>query len=131
MIWLLAALIAIAFVEVLLRLPLMPALARLLATARQVHRVITSPRISDHWKEKTLVAYAGRLLRYSLLICGLLTFAFAVTALTGYILAQPFDAELLVFLIEVEGCIFATVVSLGYVFARSRFVRSRLVARQL
>jgi len=131
MTWLLAALIAIAFVEILLRLPLMPALARLLATARQVRRVIASPRISDHWKEKSLVVYAGRLLRHSLVISALLGFACALITLAGLALALPLEADFFGFLATLEGAIFATVVSLAYVFARSRLVRSRLVPRQL
>lgn len=131
MTWLLTALLSIAFVEILLRLPLMPAVARLLTTVRQVRTVVASPRISDHWKEKTLIVYAGRLLRNSLLIFGLLYVTLVATALASCVLSQSLDNSILALLVTVEGAIFATLVSLGYVFARSRLSGSHLVPSQL
>jgi len=126
MAWLLTALISIAFVELLLVLPVVPAVGRLMATARQVRVVIGSPRISDHWKEKALVVYAGHLLGHSLQLSGLLLLAFALVGATGCLATLALDSGFAEFVMSAQGVAFATLLSLGYIF-----VRSRLVARQL
>lgn len=54
--------------EIALRLPLGRVLATLRHMPAKAARVVGSARISDTWKEKVLPAYAGRILRASLLL---------------------------------------------------------------
>jgi len=63
----LAAVIAtLAAVEVARMLPLTRALAQARAVSSRAVSVVRANRISDHWKERVLPVYAGRLLGASL-----------------------------------------------------------------
>lgn len=56
--WLLSALLCILLVELVRRLPLGEIMATILDTVGRSIRVVGAPRISDHWKEKAMGAYA-------------------------------------------------------------------------
>lgn len=120
--WLLAAALAVILVEILAALPLLPEAGRLLATVTKVQRTIASPRISDHWKEKVLVAYAGTMLRKSLTIFALMLCMAGAVALAGYGVALAFDSGFPAFMLSLEGTLFITAASLAYAFARFRLV---------
>ncbi len=62
----------LAVVELFFRLPFMARVEAVNAGALRALGVVRSPRISDHWKEKVLPSYAGRILRASLGLGGLL-----------------------------------------------------------
>ena len=55
--------VSVLAVECALRLPLLSAGARIAEVSRKAGRVMTSSAISDHWKEKVLLVYAGRTFR--------------------------------------------------------------------
>lgn len=59
-------------VESVIRLPLARGLARAGRTANRATRVMRAPSISDHWKERAMLAYAGVLFRTSLGLAGLI-----------------------------------------------------------
>lgn len=54
--------------ELLLSLPLRTTISASLVIAVKIYRILRSNRISDHWKEITLLTYAKLILKYSLLI---------------------------------------------------------------
>ena len=54
--------------ELFLRLPVRSKALQLTRTLNQVFRVLLSPRISDHWKERVILAYANRLMLCSILL---------------------------------------------------------------
>ena len=58
----------IAVVELMARLPLKTAVDGLLLYIPKAVHLITSSKISDHWKEKVIPVYAGKILRASLLL---------------------------------------------------------------
>ncbi len=58
--------------EIALRLPLARVLQTLTGSAKKVMHVIGSSQISDTWKEKTVPAYAGRIMIASLSLFGCL-----------------------------------------------------------
>lgn len=62
-----SALAAILVVEIALASPLIKLLGALAAHGRKSLLLISSKRISDHWKERMLPVYALRMLRASLL----------------------------------------------------------------
>jgi hypothetical protein len=122
MVWLLVALASIGFVEVLLRLPFRGLLFQLKMVVIKVRRVVLSPRISDHWKEKVLLAYAFAMLKTSVLLFGCLilgTFPLAAAVLVGRSLSVDVPGLLSSWL----GVLFATLVAVGYVKVRHGFAR--------
>jgi hypothetical protein len=60
-VWALIGLAAILASEVILRLPFARALHRVSDGSRKAARVLASKRVSDHWKEQVLPAYAWRI----------------------------------------------------------------------
>ena len=64
--WVLLAIATIAAVELVLRLDIAGRIRRLLTVVRKVLRVAKSNTISDHWKERAMLAYAGQMLVASL-----------------------------------------------------------------
>ena len=60
--YLATTIITIAVVEVFLRLPFITFVKDQALMTRKITKVISSGRISDHWKEKILPAYSGRML---------------------------------------------------------------------
>jgi hypothetical protein len=79
--YLIALVAVVAGVEALYRLPFRRALRGLGATTRKARRVLTSKRISEHWKEKAVT-------RYSLLLLGdSLRLLFAIVALGAVVIA--------------------------------------------
>lgn len=83
MIWLLAAVGAVVSSELVLRLPIRAQIRAMTGAAAKAARTIRSRRISDHWKERVLPAFAGRLIFGSLAFFGLLVIAVAPTILLG------------------------------------------------
>ena len=61
--------------ELLRCLPLRRYLTQLGKLLRRIVKTLRSNRVSDHWKERIMPVYAGRLLRYSLIVLMLLTLA--------------------------------------------------------
>lgn len=68
MTYLAACLVTIAAIEVFLRLPVRRLTVQLIAPLKKTTKVITSHAISDHWKEKVLPIYAGKIAFASLKI---------------------------------------------------------------
>lgn len=70
--WVLLILCSAAFIELFLRLGVMRRVGALAAVASRSVSVLRSPRISDHWKERVLPRYAGRMAGFSLALFGLM-----------------------------------------------------------
>lgn len=64
--WLLLVVAAVTASELLLRLPWWAQLNVMRGSARKSFRILRSARISDHWKERVLPAYAGAMARASI-----------------------------------------------------------------
>lgn len=116
--WLLAAVAGIAAVEVILRLPLAETLVRCRQTTSKVQSVITSARISDHWKEKVVPAYAIRLLGLSVRIALYLLLVMA-PVLTFIAIATALGVPFLEFTLSLTGIVFMSVVALAYARIRT------------
>lgn len=125
MVWFLAALAAIGFVEALVRLPLLPTVAAIANTAGKASRVIRSSRISDHWKERVLLRYAARVMRGSLLTMVFLVAAF-LPVLALNLVGRAFGVHVLETAMTLPGLVFMTVVGLIYAKRRAAYVRKKL-----
>jgi len=119
MTYLLAVVAGIGFVEILLRSPLPRAIRGLGDTAGRAAHVVRSARISDHWKEKVLLAYSGRLLRSTATI-GLCLVVAAVPLLLAVLIGNATGADVAGFIMSLPGLAVLTLVALAYAGLRSR-----------
>lgn len=85
MTWLFVLLAGVLASEALLRLPLLPVIRRVTATARKSGRVLASKRISDHWKERVLPRYSWIIGAGSVQFLALLMLALAPVAALGLV----------------------------------------------
>ena len=124
MVLLAISLITIVAVELFLRLPLGRQVGELSTVLRKVSRVLTSKAISDHWKEKVLLHYAGAIALATLRIGAILAavvLVVVVLCLLADTLLGPGVSSLEVFA-SWRGIALATGVSVVYYLARSRLV---------
>ena len=107
-------------VEIALRSPLLRALRRLKVLSRKAGSVVLSQRISDHWKERVLPAYAGRIMSASL---GMFLWLVAVAAPLVASVALVFGslAEGSAFLLRPVPLVLVTVVGIAWIAGRTRF----------
>lgn len=117
--WLFAALAGIGFVELFIRLPIVSTMSRTRAILSKVSAVLGSSRISDHWKERVLPAYALRLFGQTMVLALYLAVAFAPFALLIAI-ATAMDVPFAEFTLSAVGILYMTVLSLAYAKLRSR-----------
>ena len=109
--------------ELFARLPFEPVVSRMAKCGARAGRIVSSRRISDHWKEKIMPRYAARMGRDTLT----LTFYFALLALLvgGVLLAAeaiaPDAARLLT---SAAGLAASFLVAVVYYLVRRRFVRA-------
>lgn len=117
--------IVVLVVEVALASPLFRLIQTLAVKGRKSARLLGSRRISDHWKEQILPAYALTMLRASLLILAWLIFLSTIFALGIYICAWVFtdDFEGILVLQRADYLISSFLVSVVYLIAR-QFMRN-------
>ncbi|MDX1735021.1 MAG: hypothetical protein R3228_11670 [Halioglobus sp.] len=124
MIYLATCLLCVIGIELFIALPFLRHIAALGDVSRKTMRVISSARISDHWKEKALQRYS-RDMAVSSLTLGLLL---AVLFVIVYAASIPIDALLgggassLEYIVTVPGLVLATAFSVAYVYVRRRLV---------
>jgi hypothetical protein len=113
-------LLMIAAVELCARLPLRSRFSVVIDTARRAAKVVASPAISDHWKEKVLLSYAGRLAASALML-GLVLAVLSVAIFGAIFFGEAVAGRaggILQFALSLRGIAFMTAVSLLYGYAR-------------
>lgn len=111
-------------VELFIRLPFARHISALGSVSRKSARVVSSSKISDHWKEKALQRYskdmavASLLTGFYLLLLGAIASVFAM-AIDWLLNITPATLE---YLVTAPGLIIATVFSVLYVVGRKRLV---------
>jgi hypothetical protein len=113
---------AILASETLLRLPLMQQVSAIVGTARRSAATMRSKRISDHWKEVLLPAYALRMAGRSVFFLLLLCLVALPVGLIGGI-APGGMAHWLELLVQPFAISILTISSGLYIFVRTRFAR--------
>lgn len=121
-IWVIAA--TLAAVEAFLRTPFKRALGDLTATTTKSFAVISSKHISDHWKEKVLPRYAGRIFKSSIVLF-LCLLALAAPVIVFHFLAGFFSEDLLAAMTSWEGLGLSLVAATLYVYVRSLFCNDK------
>lgn len=109
--------------ELLSRLPFERIVSSMAQCARLAGRVISSRRISDHWKERILPAYAGRMATHTLM----LTLYFA--ALAGLVSVALLAADAITpgtagLITSGKGLVASFAVATAYYLLRRRFARA-------
>lgn len=123
--WLLTGFATIGAVELMLKLPLPAILSGLQSIGGRVVHVITSQKISDHWKEIAVPAYALRIF----LLTTKLAFLSAIVVLPfglAYAVSILAGIPLLNFLSSMTGLLFSTGIAATYATLRIAGVRARL-----
>lgn len=119
--WLLACVVAVVAVELFIRLPLFAVSGRILATAQKSYKTISSPHISDCWKEKATQHYskvmftqvAKLTLLFALIACAL-----ALLVWLGDVAAPGFAR----FTLTLQGGLASTALATVYWLLRRRIV---------
>ena len=121
MIWLLATLLCILVIEFALRLPLRPVLSEIGSVKRKALHILTARSVSDRWKEKAILAYAGSLLAASIRLAGILLAILAVAG--GFVLVSDhFGGALGSFVTSWLGVLYTTAAAILYYAVRSTLV---------
>ena len=122
LLWLLVVVAAVLASEALLRLPIVAKIKAVSEASQKAMRVLKSRRISDHWKERVLPAYAKRIgfgsVAFFVMLCAGLLPVLVVGLVYPGGLAAWAEALLRPLVILV-----LCVVSLGYIWVRSRLAR--------
>ena len=83
---LLLLLVCILSVEILIRLNFLFFLGSILKVTRKVTHVLPQNKISDHWKEKIIPAYALKLMQYSVRMFFILLLVLSLFFITDFFL---------------------------------------------
>ncbi len=119
MIWLLLAVGTVSACECFIRLPFLRNIKILVLYITKSRRAIFSENISDHWKEKILPIFAGKILCTSLVLFWLLLVSLSPFVLWQY-LAVLLDLNLFALLAKPLGMVMTTVVGILYFSARKK-----------
>lgn len=119
MIWLLSGICCILAVEILLRSSLFAGLNSMNLACRKAVFIITSRKTSDHWKQKALAAYSGRIMTASLRLMMALVLVFSPFIAAVY-LTSTLDIKLYDFLASPQGLAGTAMFAALYGFARSK-----------
>ena len=123
--WLFAGLAGIGFVELLIRLPISLTLTQLRTTVSRVSAILTSRKISDHWKEKALPKYALRLFNLTMLLGVYIIVAFIPFILLSAV-SIAIGVPFLQFTLSLTGILYMTILSTGYAKVRFACVTTKL-----
>jgi hypothetical protein len=124
MTYLALCLLSILTVELILLFPILKSVVSLAEVSQKSLGVLSSKRISDHWKEKALKYYARDMARYSLTTAFWLALLFVGVAVSAYLLDMLMGKSnsVIEFAMTLEGMFLATLVALIYFYIRKRIV---------
>lgn len=83
----LAAALGVLVVALAVRLPFVSSARRLAGTAGKAVRLMANPRVSDHWKERAILRYAGTVFASTALL------ALLLAAVAGLALGAAYAVE--------------------------------------
>lgn len=121
MTWVLTTILCIILIEMVLRLPLPAVISEISKIGRKSLRTLSSKSVSDHWKEKAILAYAGSMFASTSKLAGYL----AVIGAVAIFLALAFDyagARVVDFVTSWVGVLFSSIIAMLYLASRRFFV---------
>ena len=114
----------IVAVELFLRLSVVHIVTGLPVILKKVAKVASSRKISDHWKEKALLRYAGMIAMISLKLAAIISLVCATIILLSLLIKLVFtlQSSILDVLSTWTGFTLAAAVAVAYVKVRSHLV---------
>ncbi|MEO1018987.1 MAG: hypothetical protein AAFY56_15030 [Pseudomonadota bacterium] len=106
-------------VEIALRLPLAAIVATMRKTAIKTLRTLSAGAVSDHWKEKVMLTYAGIMFLSSIKLAGMLFILGAIAILVSLALDR-LSSGFETFIISGWGIIAALIAATLYLAVRKR-----------
>jgi hypothetical protein len=117
--WLVLLVCTFLTVELFFRLPFIDSARRVIAVSRKSASVVASSKISDHWKEKVVPVYAGKLFVGSLQLFGWMILAF-MPFIAGVPLVDTLGMEVNALLVSWPGLLVTTLVAVIYASLRNK-----------
>jgi len=121
MAWIFIVVGTIAVVEAFLALPFIRKAREMVALVNRIGKTLRSSKISDHWKEKVLPVYAGRMFLLSLTLFVLLIAALVPMAIAAWI-GDSMGYSVSTTLSGMAGIAGSTVIALVYLMVRKRVI---------
>lgn len=125
MLWIASFALCVLLVEALRRLPLMSVATEILQSTTRAVRVIGSSKISDHWKEKAIGAYAVITLRGTLKLAVMMVGVLGGAALLVYTAERLGVKGFSSFFLSWEGLAYTAIGASLYAWARSKATRGQ------
>tara|TARA_R110002049_G_scaffold177382_12_gene344547 strand:+ start:786 stop:1163 length:378 start_codon:yes stop_codon:yes gene_type:complete len=123
--YLIIAAVSVWAVEVFLKLPVRTAVAELWRVSQKAIHTVMSPHISDHWKEKVMLAYACKSLASTLKLAALVI-GFVALVMLPVVVLDYFPATeepLLPLFASTQGLLASTAVAVCYFWVRGLFAK--------
>lgn len=120
---LLASLLVLPVIEYFIRLPFLSRAKALLRTSNKAVHIISSTKISDHWKEIVLLRYSQKLAIHTVIIALMLVGGFSLVVLPALLLDWLFVPKLAVIesLSTLLGLMCMTISSTLYIILRKYY----------
>lgn len=117
--------VSVVAVELFLRLPLASSVASLMRYLQRASSVMRSRHISDHWKEKAMLAYSLRVARATLALAAIIVFIAAGCAAVLWLADRVVTAEpsTLHYVTTLPGLAVATVSASLYAMTRKHLAQ--------
>lgn len=119
--WVLTTVLCVILIEFVVRIPLQAIVSEINTVVRKALHTLGAQSVSDHWKEKVMLAYASSLFTSTMKLAGFLVAVGAV----AFLLIFVFDylgATMSDFIVSWVGIIFSIVVATAYFTIRKFFV---------
>jgi hypothetical protein len=110
--------VCVLSVELFIRLNFLSHLNSMLKVTKKVTYVISQNKISDHWKEKVIPAYALKIMKYSLQILLILLLIISL-----FFIIDLLQSNFLAFTFSLIGIAESIVFAFGYVFIRRLYIK--------
>lgn len=121
MTWVLTTILCVFLVEIFRRLPLPAVVSRITEIGRKAFRTLGAKSVSDHWKEKVLLAYAVSLFVLTMKLAGYLV-AIGAAAVFVIFIFDYLGAAVGEFITNWLGVLFSLVVATLYFILRKFLV---------
>jgi hypothetical protein len=121
MTWILTTVLCIVLIEFVVRIPLSAVALEIISVSRKALHIMGAKSVSDHWKEKVMLAYAGSLFKSTMKLAGFLV-TFGAIALLLIFVFDFFGSSIGEFIVTWIGILFSVVVATVYITIRKYFV---------
>ena len=123
--YLIIALVSVWAVEIFLKLPVRRAVDDLWRVSQKAIHTVSSPHISDHWKEKVMLTYARQSFTRTLKLAFFVLVFISVTLVPVFIsdYCKLTTQPVLPVFATTAGLVISTLVAICYYWLRSRVVK--------